>query len=182
MGQRYRRASPNAKPDAWVWRGGNFGNHIIFELKLTSPLSGAGVPRTSIAATAALGGTAHELITAIDAKYQPARQLGHTVIPLIHDVFGAVHHEARQCIVDTSDRTRGWNMRRRDSSVPWSAPTLKPWTCSNRFQWRCIGRLPSKFSRVRPTSKRGWTVNRSCKLPPCLGTRCCVAFCVRKGS
>ena len=127
VGQRYRQASPNAKPDAWVWRGGNFGNHIIFELKLTSPLSGAGVPRTSIAATAALGGTAHELITAIDAKYQPARQLGHTVIPLIHDVFGAVHHEARQCIVDTSDRTRGWNMRRRDSSVPWSAPTLKPW-------------------------------------------------------
>ena len=79
------------------------------------------------ASCAALGGTAHELITAIDAKYHEARQLGHTVIPLIHDVFGAVHHEARQCIVDTSDRTRGWNMRRRDSSVPWSAPTLKPW-------------------------------------------------------
>ena len=127
VGQRYRRVSPDAKPDAWIWRGGKFGTHILFELKLTSPLSGTGVPRTASAATTALGGTAPGLLTAIDSKYREARQLGHTVVPLIHDVFGAVHHTARQCIGDTSDRTRGWNMRLRDSSVPWSAPTLKPW-------------------------------------------------------
>ena len=73
------------------------------------------------------GARRSDLPQTVKVDWVQPRQLGHTVIPLIHDVFGAVHHEARQCIVDTSDRTRGWNMRRRDSSVPWSAPTLKPW-------------------------------------------------------
>ena len=67
------------------------------------------------------------LIQSISHKYRRASANGHEVVPLLHDVFGAVHIAGRRLLRRAADCTNGRPSTIDDANAPWSAPTLHPY-------------------------------------------------------
>ena len=93
-----------------------------------SPLTSSGAPTDPAARRAACAGTAPQYQAKIDKKYAPATRGGHRVVPLLHEVSGAIAPITLKFLAETAARARGRRMEDFDDvNAPWSAPTLSPY-------------------------------------------------------
>ena len=114
------------------------GRHLYLECKVLSPLTAAGLPSHADALEGVMAGLQH-MVQDIHNKYEPhLRKLPggstiHSVSPLIHDTFGAIHIKAMSVMKDADGHVRGRDVLDADPSDPdssdcslhWSAPSFK---------------------------------------------------------
>ena len=127
--QTLRRAhSPDARPDGTILHALPRRRHYLLECKVASPLDSTGRPTSPSSMLAACGCTAPALLDGIATKYARANAQGHIVVPLIHEVFGAMAPVTVKFLHKVAERTRGRQLAEHDDPLaPWSAPTLAPY-------------------------------------------------------
>ena len=129
----WRRFS-TTRPDGCAYHSAFNGKHVLYETKVVAPIaasSGAGPARQAQAGTlCAFGNSEKHFLTKIlgtpsgdgapptGGDYLFALARGHTVVPLIHEVFGGLAPCANETLRDLGRRKQG---RLDEPSASWSA-------------------------------------------------------------
>jgi hypothetical protein len=129
--------SPEYVPDAVRFNGKSRGKHVLYELKVGSPTASGAAGTARAGSLAAFGNTLDAFLKTIlgtpaadgthsgaDANYPTALRKGHTVTPIIMEVFGGFSPGAAS-LLDELAKKHGASLGADEDAAPWCARSFK---------------------------------------------------------